>query len=157
MQDFSEYFFQPAIAADGVIVAPTGDGAEAFVHADDIADVAAATLLAPAGHAGAGYALSGPEALSFEQVAERISVAAGRPVAHVDPPVHEWVAGAAATGIPLAYAQLLGSLFDAVRAGATAAVSDDVQQVTGHAPRSFAEYLAEPTTVATWRVPSLIH
>ncbi len=100
MQNFDEFFFQPAIAADGVIVAPTGDGAEAFVHADDIADVAAATLLAPAEHAGAAYALSGPEALTFEQVAERIAAAAGRPVRHVDPPVEQWVAGAAEGGHP---------------------------------------------------------
>ena len=123
MQDFDEYFFQPAIAADGVIVAPTGDGAEAFVHADDIAEVAAATLLAPREHAGAAYALSGPEALTFAQVAERISAAAGRPVRHVDPPVEQWVADTAAAGIPLDYAQLLGALFDDVRANATAAIT----------------------------------
>jgi uncharacterized protein YbjT (DUF2867 family) len=155
MQDFDEYFFQPAIAADGVIVAPTGDGAEAFVHADDIADVAAATLLAPAEHAGAAYALSGPEALTFEQVAERIAAAAGRPVRHVDPPVEQWVAGAAEGGIPFDYAQLLGALFDNVRANATAAVTDDIKRVTGHAPRSFDDYLANPATVAAWTAPAL--
>ena len=50
MQNFSEGYFQPGIAADGTIAVPTGDGAEAFVHADDIADVAVATLLDPAAH-----------------------------------------------------------------------------------------------------------
>jgi uncharacterized protein YbjT (DUF2867 family) len=156
MQDFDEYFFQPAIAADGVIVAPTGDGAEAFVHADDIADVASATLLAPAEHADAAYALSGPEALTFEQVARRISVASGRPITHVDPPVEQWVASAAEGGIPLDYAQLLGALFDNVRANATAAVTDDVKRVTGHAPRSFDDYVANPATVAAWTAPALL-
>jgi uncharacterized protein YbjT (DUF2867 family) len=155
MQDFDEYFFQPAIAADGVIVAPTGQGAEAFVHADDIADVAAATLLAPAGHAGAAYALSGPEALTLAQVAERIAVAAGRPIRHVDPPVEQWVAGAAEGGIPLDYARLLGALFDNLRADASATVTDDVERVTGHAPRSFDDYLANPATVAAWTAVSL--
>lgn len=155
MQDFDEYFFQPAIAADGVVVAPTGNGAEAFIHAEDIADVAAATLLAPAAHAGAAYALSGPEALTFAQVAERISQAAGRPVRHVDPPVEQWVSDSIAAGIPADYAQLLGSLFDAVRANATAAVTDDVERVTGHAARSFADYLANPATVAAWKAPAL--
>jgi uncharacterized protein YbjT (DUF2867 family) len=155
MQDFDEYFFQPAIAADGVIVAPTGDGAEAFVHADDIAEVAAATLLAPSEHAGAAYALSGPEALTFAQVAARISAAAGRAVSHVDPPVEQWVADTAGAGMPLDYAQLLGRLFDNVRAGATAAISDDVERVTGHAPRSFDDYLASPATVAAWTAPAL--
>jgi hypothetical protein len=36
MQNFSETFLKPV---DGVITAPTGDGAEAFVDAEDIADV----------------------------------------------------------------------------------------------------------------------
>lgn len=155
MQDFDEYFFQPAIAADGTIVAPTGGGAEAFVHADDIADVAAATLLKPAAHSGAGYTLSGPEALTFAQVAERITAAAGRPVTHVDPPVEEWVTATVAAGMPLDYTELLGSLFDALRASANAAVSGDVQRVTGHAPRSFDDFLANPTTVAAWKAPAL--
>jgi uncharacterized protein YbjT (DUF2867 family) len=155
MQDFDEYFFQPSIAADGVIVAPTGDGAEAFVHADDIAEVAAATLVAPADHDGAAYTLSGPEALTFAQVAERISAAAGRPVTHVDPTVEQWVADTAAAGMPLDYAQLLGGLFDHIRVSATAAISDDVRRVTGHAPRGFDDYLANPATVAAWASPVL--
>src|SRR5215207_8659806 len=73
MQDFDEYVFAPAIVADGAVVAPVGDGTEAFIHVDDIADVAAATLLDPDAHAGAEYALAGPEALSFAQVAEKIA------------------------------------------------------------------------------------
>jgi uncharacterized protein YbjT (DUF2867 family) len=157
MQDFDEYFFQPAIAADGQLVAPTGDGAEAFVHADDIADVAAATLLAPAEHAGAGYTLSGPEALTFAQVAERISAAAARPIAHVDPAVEQWVADTVAAGMPRDYAELLGSLFDLLRASANAAVSDATERVTGHAPRSFADYVSDPGVVATWEAPVLTH
>jgi uncharacterized protein YbjT (DUF2867 family) len=150
MQDFDEYFFQPAIAADSVIAAPVGEGAEAFVHADDIADAAAATLLEPARHHRAEYALTGPSALTFAQVAEKISAAAGRTITHVDPPVAEWVAGSIAAGIPADYAHLLGALFDAIRVGANASVTDDVQRATGHAPRSFDDYLANPATVAAW-------
>jgi uncharacterized protein YbjT (DUF2867 family) len=43
-----------------VITVPTGDGAEAFVDAEDIAAVAAATLASPGAHAGAQYAPTGP-------------------------------------------------------------------------------------------------
>jgi uncharacterized protein YbjT (DUF2867 family) len=156
MQDFDESFFQPAIAAEGILVAPAGDGAEPFIHADDIADVAAATLLAPAAHDRAEYTLSGPEALSFARVAEKISAAAARPVAHVDPPVEEWVARTAEAGIPLEYAQLLGSLFDTIRAGTWSSVTGDVERVTGHAARSFDDYLADPNTVAAWSAPSAV-
>ena len=151
MQDFSEYFFQPAIAADGVIVAPSGDGAEAYIHADDIADVAAATLLHPADHAGAGYTLAGPEALTLAQVAERIAAVAGRPVAHVDPPRAEWQAQTVAAGVPEDYAAVLAELLDGtMRAGYGAATTGDVERVTGNPPRTFADFLAEPATVAAW-------
>jgi uncharacterized protein YbjT (DUF2867 family) len=149
MQDFDEYIFQPQITADGVIVAPTGDGAEAFVHTDDIADVAAATLL---GAQSGEFTLTGPEALTFAQVAERISHAAGRAVTHVDLPVAEWVAAAP---LPRDYAEVLGGVFDALRAGAGSTVTDDVERVSGHAARSFEDYLADPAVVATWRAPSL--
>src|SRR5689334_5732444 len=73
MQNFSEGYFAPAIATEGVVSAPTGDGAEAFVDVEDIAAVAAATLLDPAAHDGAEYTLTGPEALTFAAVAAQLS------------------------------------------------------------------------------------
>jgi hypothetical protein len=50
---------------------PIGDGAEAFVDAEDIAAVAAATLASPEAHAGAQYAPIGPEALTVSDAADR--------------------------------------------------------------------------------------
>jgi uncharacterized protein YbjT (DUF2867 family) len=142
MHSFSEGYFRPS--ADGSIFAPAGDGAEAFVHVDDIAEVAAATLLDPAAHAGAGYTLTGPAALTFAQVAERIAAASGRRIAYVDVSVEEWVAREVAGGMPEDYAGLLAMLLDeGLRVGAGAAVTDDVERVTGHAPRSLDEYVAE--------------
>jgi hypothetical protein len=57
MQNFSETFLK---RVDGVITVPTGDGAEAFVDAEDIAAVAAATLASPDAHAAAEYARPAP-------------------------------------------------------------------------------------------------
>jgi uncharacterized protein YbjT (DUF2867 family) len=148
MQNFSEGYFVPR---GGTVAAPTGDGAEAFVHADDIADAAVATLLAPTDHAGAGYTLTGPEALTFAEVAGRIALAGGQPVAHDDLPRADWVARAVAAGMPKDYASLLaGLLDDALRAGQGAATTDGVERATGHAARSFADYAAEPEVVAVW-------
>jgi uncharacterized protein YbjT (DUF2867 family) len=69
MQNFSETFLKPV---DGAITVPTGHGAEAFVDADDIAAVAAATLARPDAHAGAQYAPTGPEALTVSDAADMI-------------------------------------------------------------------------------------
>ena len=43
-------------------------------------------------------------------------------------------------------------LFDNIRAGTLASVTDDFERVTGHAPRSFDDYLADPQVVAAWRL-----
>lgn len=153
MQNLDESFWQPTIAADGVIPAPTGDGAEAFVHADDIAAVAAATLLDPAAHAGAAYVPAGPEALSLGQVAGRVGAALGREVAHVDVERSAWIAGAVQGGLPADYAELLAGLFDIIKDGQGAVPNDDVERVTGRPARSLDEYLAEPAVRAALAAP----
>ena len=157
MQDFDEYFFAPAILAEGAIQMPVGDGREAFIHADDIAEVAAATLLDPDAHAGAEYELTGPEALTLAQVAARISAATGREVRHDDLPRADWIAGLEAGGVPADYAAMLGMLSDALRASANAAVTADVERVTGHAPRSFDDYLADPAVISALTAPSAVN
>ena len=57
MQNFSDDHL-PLV--DGLITVPTGDGAEAFVDAEDIAAVAAETLANPEAHAGAHVRTNGP-------------------------------------------------------------------------------------------------
>lgn len=149
LQNFSEFFFTPG--ADGRIVAPAGSGAEAFVHTADIADVAAATLLDPAAHAGAGYTLTGPEALTFAEVAAGIEVAAGRPITYVDADPAAWVAGLVDGGMAAEYAGLLAALLETLRASGGAPTTDVVEQVTGHPARGLADLATEPEALAAWR------
>ena len=147
MQDFDEAFFLPA---GGRLAVPSGDGAEAFVHADDIADVAVATLVAPAEHDRAGYTLTGPEALTLADVADRIAKAAGRPVTHDNLPRDAWVEGLVGGGLPADYAELLGMLTARLEAGVGSGTTDDIERVTGHPARSFDDYASSPTALATW-------
>ena len=156
MQDFDEYFFAPSIVNEGAVAVAAGDGAEAFIHADDIAEVAVATLLDPDAHAGTEYELSGPAALTFADVAAKLSAATGRPIRYVDVPRADWIAGLIAAGVPEDYAGMLGGLSDALKASATAGVTGDVERVTGHAPRSFDDYLADPAVVSALTAPSAV-
>jgi len=143
----TESFFTPV---DGVIVAPAGEGREAFVHVGDIAEVAAATLLDPATHAGAGYTLTGPEALTFAEVAEHLAAATGQPVEHVDADPETWEQGLVEAGLPADYAGLLGGLLAVLRGSGGAEVTDDVERLTGHAPRGIVD-LADELAVARTR------
>jgi uncharacterized protein YbjT (DUF2867 family) len=81
MQNFSDHHL-PII--DGAITVPTGGGTEAFVDAADIAAVAVETLLDPNTHAGAQYAPTGPQSLTFNEVADIIAGVIGRAVTHND-------------------------------------------------------------------------
>lgn len=153
MQDFSESFLRPSIATHDTVFAPTGAGAEAFVDAEDIAAVAATTLLDPSAHAGAAYTLSGPAALTFTQVAAHISTATGRRITHLDPPVEQWAAQSVAAGMAQDFAELHIGLFEQLRAGHGTHTTDDVHRVTGRTPTPFTTYAAGREALAAWNRP----
>ena len=137
-QNFTESFFAPTIRADGVVVAPTGDGANPFIDTADIAAVAAALLTgdAPVGD----YDLSGPRALSFAEAAEVLTTYAGRTVRHVDLPQEEWLAAATGQGLPEDYAGMLAVLFTLIRDGQDDALSDGVERALGRPATSFEQW-----------------
>ncbi len=86
-------FLRPAFFAQNLLTAhrrdivdhdrirlASGDGRTSFVDTRDVADVAALALRDPATHAGAAYTLTGPAALSWQQVADLLSARLGRPI-----------------------------------------------------------------------------
>jgi uncharacterized protein YbjT (DUF2867 family) len=137
MQNFSETFLKPV--GDAIIV-PAGDGAEAFIDAEDIAAVATATLAAPEAHAGAQYALTGPEALTIEEAAKIISDVSGRSIGYVDIDRGDWVAAAVAGGVPADYGAVLRMLTETIASGRGSRPSSDVEKAVGTAPASFADF-----------------
>jgi uncharacterized protein YbjT (DUF2867 family) len=137
MQNFSDDHL-PVL--DGVITAPSGGGAEAFVDAEDVAAVAAETLVDPDAHAGALYMLTGPQALTFGEVAEIISSVSGRPVVYNDIDPEAWISGAVTAGVPADYAVMLRWLTDAIIAGNGSVPTDDIEKVTGRAASTFRQF-----------------
>ena len=145
MQNFSQTFLMPV---DDAIVVPTGSGGEAFVDAEDIAAVAAATLADPAAHAGAEYAPTGPDILTVSEAADIIGSVTGRPVRHVDIDRLSWVDGVIATGVPAEYGEMLQMLTETIASGRGLQPNDDVEKVTGAPPRSFMDFARR--TAAAW-------
>ncbi|MEU1446114.1 MULTISPECIES: NmrA family NAD(P)-binding protein [Streptomyces] len=141
MQNFAG--FTPharSIREDGVILTATGDGRVGFVDAEDIAAVAVRALTdeqAP----DADLILTGPQALSYDDVAAIITEVGGRPVVHrhltFDQLRDRWAAE-----IPLEFATMLAGMDRAIADGAEDRTSDTVQRLTGRPPgtfRAFAE------------------
>jgi uncharacterized protein YbjT (DUF2867 family) len=146
MQNFSENFLRPV---NDEIVVPCGSGAEAFVNAEDIASVAAATLLDPARHGGRAYAPTGPEALTFEQAGRHISAAAGRTITYRDIDRNEWINAMTQAGVPAEYGAVLRALTETVATGHGSRPNDDVLLTIGTAPTRFEDFAAK--TAAAWR------
>lgn len=129
-----------SIREDGVILTATGDGRVGFVDAEDIAAVAVRALTdeqAP----DADLILTGPQALSYDDVAAIITEVGGKPVVHrhltFDQLRDRWAAE-----IPLEFATMLAGMDRAIADGAEDRTSDTVQRLTGRPPgtfRAFAE------------------
>lgn len=146
MQNFSETFLKPI---DGAIVVPTGDGAEAFIDADDIAAVAAITLADPQAHAGAAYSLTGPEALTVAEAAGIISAESGQPVKHVDLDRDAWIVGAIANGIPPEYGAVLRQLTQTIASGRGSRPNKTIEKITGTPPHTFRNFAH--SNANTWK------
>ena len=69
------------VSSDDVIRAPSGEGRSAWVTRDDIADATVAVLTG-CRKEGCTYDLTGPEALTMAETAERLSAAVGRPISY---------------------------------------------------------------------------
>jgi uncharacterized protein YbjT (DUF2867 family) len=73
----------PSIVSKGALPLPLGDARLSPVDLEDIANVAFA-LLGEEGHEGRIYEMTGPEALTMAEIAERISDAVGKTVRYVN-------------------------------------------------------------------------
>jgi len=134
--------FLPLLAgADGVIRGPAGDGRVAAVAQDDIADVAAAVLRDPEPHAGRTHDLTGPEALSLEDVAVALTAATGRPVRYERETVEQAYASRASYGAPGWQVDAWVSTYLAMASGELATVGPAVEHISGHPPRFLADLL----------------
>jgi len=130
------------VGDDGLIRGPAGAGRAAVVAQADIADAAVAVLRDPAPHAGRTYDLTGPEALTFTEMAAIITDVTGRKVAVHDETLTEAYASRASYGAPDWQVDAWVSTYTAVAAGELSTVSGAVEELTGHPATALARLLA---------------
>ena len=130
--------FTGSISAEGKFFAPIGDAAVSAVDVRDIAAVAAVALT-EAGHEGATYTLTGPEAITHAQIAAALTAALGRTVRFVDVPPEAFADSIRGLLPPW---QVDGLLEDYAhyRRGEAATVSPAIAEVTGTAPRGIEQF-----------------
>jgi uncharacterized protein YbjT (DUF2867 family) len=135
-----------SIATDGTLRAPDV-GRITTVDARDIAAVAARVLTEP-GHEGRAYLATGPEAISYAEIAEVYSAELGRPVQWVEETLDEARGTMEAFGLSPELARDTVAILARLReGGAGTRVSPDVAEVLGREPRSFRQFVRDHRSV----------
>ncbi|WP_068893831.1 NmrA family NAD(P)-binding protein [Planomonospora sphaerica] len=115
-----------------------------MIDARDIAECAARVLLDdPDRHHGETYTLTGPRSVTFDEVADRLSLALGRPVAYV-PVGHDAKRGALlGHGVPEWIADMLEEYARAYAAGWGDFTTGTVAGLLGRPPRDVADFVRD--------------
>jgi uncharacterized protein YbjT (DUF2867 family) len=148
------YFRQvPSIVAKGALFLPMEDARIASIDVGDIAEVAA-TVLTSSGHEGKIYPLTGPEALSMAEVAEKLSAATGKSIRYINVAPEDAKKAQLAAGVPPYLAEALAELFAERRKGKEALVSPVAQTLLGRRPTSFDEFAARNAAIFRGEQPA---
>ena len=131
--------FAPSIQRNGSFYAAAGAALISAVDVRDVAEIAAGALTTSR-HVNRTYTLTGPEALTFTDMAAQLSTAIGRPVTYVDVPPKEMLDALAGIGFPDWQAEGLLEEFAMYRRGEASVVESGMWQALGRCPRSFEQF-----------------
>lgn len=141
MQNF--LMLAPAIAKTSAFGSSAGAGQVGFVDTRDVAAVAAEIAAAPAAHLRSTYLLTGPELLSYADVAAALSDVLGRRITFSERTVEEDTQEMVSAGVPEPIAAMNAHAVSLIADGDSAWLSDDVPIVLGRPARTFAQFVTD--------------
>jgi uncharacterized protein YbjT (DUF2867 family) len=127
------------IKDQGTFYLPLGDAKQSLVDVRDIGAVAA-EVLTGAGHEGQVYELTGPESLSYHDVAATLTKVLGKPVRYVPVSLDAAKESMLKAGMPEWNAASLKDLYRVFATGTYARTTDTIARLTGRPPRSFEQF-----------------
>lgn len=110
---------------------PAGQGRVAFLDVTDLGEVSARVFANPAAHSGQGYVLTGPAAVTFNEVAAMLTAALGRPVRYDPAPVLGYLRHLRSRDLPLAQVAVQTILHAGLRRGDAETVDPAVERLLG--------------------------
>jgi uncharacterized protein YbjT (DUF2867 family) len=135
-------YFAPSIRAQGVFYSSMGNARTSYLDVRDIA-VVAAKALAGGEHCDKTYELNGPEALTYAELAEKISKYAGRPAQYVDIPSEAQRKAMLDQGMPAWQVDALLDLQEYYTSGKGATVDQLLPKLLGRPPITLDRFLTE--------------
>lgn len=142
MQNFAGY------VAMGMVAFVEGPGKTSFVDVRDVAEIAILALTEP-GHTHRTYRLTGPEAMTFQSGADRLTAGLGRDIPFVGLTPDQLRDGLIAQGAEPWYADMNAEMTLAIRMGMSFSPSNDIHFLLGRSPRSFETYIADHKDIWT--------
>lgn len=139
---------------NGEIRMPAGRARIPFVDPRDVADLATLALTATDPPTGP-VLLTGPELLTFGDVAAKLSRALGREITYVDAEPEGWKEYRRAAGVPAPLVEAIAELYQSLQRDREWGVGDAQQRLLGRAGYDFDEWLdAEGAAMleAAWRL-----
>lgn len=132
------------VATEGKFYFPLPEAQYTIVHPEDIAEAVVQILLSedPAKHIGQRYLLSGGELFTGRKVASLIGEVTGKEIDYVPIPVEVWTdAMKKDPYINDFLAEHLAEFSKDIATGSFNIVNNTVEELTGHPPRTFREYI----------------
>ncbi|HJW08487.1 MAG TPA: hypothetical protein VJ483_02565, partial [Holophagaceae bacterium] len=136
--------------------APMGEGRIGMVDGRDVAEGAAALLLHGEEGAEPLYRFTGPESLSFREIAAEMSDVFGTPVAYIAVSQEEAHREYLAQGRPSWLADALLEMYDHFHMGNGDFTTGDVERLLGHRPRTVRSFLQEHAAAFTGRTVPVV-
>ncbi|PWV53989.1 SDR family oxidoreductase [Chitinophaga sp. S165] len=126
----------------GVMFLPAGDGKTSYLLRSELA-AAGVAVLTEEGHENHSYELTGSEAISYEDLAAKISAITGKQISYVSPTPEVFAAELTNAGVPAEYIGLFTGFAVAAKEGEFTNISSDLERLTGKKADSVDTYLKQ--------------
>lgn len=141
--DMIPVFAGQHLLENNTIYQPAGDGKTAYALRTDFAEAGANVLLDETGkYDNKVIELTGPEAVSWSQIAADIAAITNHPIVYVSPTEEEFSESLAKAGVPVEYINIFAGFSKANKEGEFANVTTELETILGRKPVTVAEYLS---------------
>lgn len=142
MQNLNDFLCEEIKERQRIFV-PAGNGKTSFVDVRDLAEVASLTFRNPQLHENKAYTITGKEALTFSQVAEKMSAILGQSISYANPSAKDFKAYMVNRGKDRGFINVVIGIHFPTKLGLAKGVTSDFQKLTGRNPHTIETYIRD--------------
>lgn len=135
-----------SVIAEDKFYLPMRGGRTGIIDVQDVAEFIA-EVLTGSGHERQTYYITGPEILSFTELAEQMSEVLERGISYVDIPADDFCHQLRSWGTDDWYVDAVSNLFEFIARDDGAKVTNTFAEICGKAPRSFNQFIRQHAAV----------